>query len=365
MLYALAHWFAQYHSSFRVFEYLTLRGILSVVTALLISWCIGPLMIRKLTEYKIGEKVRDLAQLENHKSKSGTPTMGGSLILVAIIFTTLLWGDLTNGYLQLLLVVTLGFAAIGAYDDYRKLTGKTKEDKRGLSARKKYALQSIVAIIASVIIHYWLAGGHQTQLVIPLLKNAYIDLGWGNAVLSYFVIMGASNAVNLTDGLDGLAIMPITLVAGALGVFAYLSGNGVFAKYLFIPFIPGVGETVVFVGAIVGAGLGFLWFNAYPAMVFMGDIGSLSLGAALGLIAVMVRQEIVFFVMGGVFVMEAVSVILQVGSFKLRHGKRIFKMAPIHHHFELKGWPEPRIIVRFWIITLILVLVGLATLKVR
>ncbi len=362
MLYWLTQWLMQYHPEFRVFQYLTMRGMLSVATALIISWLIGPKLIRMLTEKKIGEKVRDLEQLENHKIKNGTPTMGGSLILIAIGVTTLLWADLSNVYIWTLLLVTFGFAGIGAYDDYCKLTGK---GKRGLSAKVKYGLQSIIAIGASVFLYHCTHQDHQTQLVIPFVKDVFVNMGWGYIVLSYFVIMGSTNAVNLTDGLDGLAIMPTTLIAGALGIFAYLTGNEVFANYLFIPHIAGAGEIVIFVGAIVGAGFGFLWFNAYPAMVFMGDIGSLALGAALGVMAVIVRQEIVFFIMSGVFVMEAVSVILQVGSFKLRGCKRIFKMAPMHHHFELKGWPEPRIIVRFWIITLILVLIGLATLKVR
>lgn len=363
MLYWLTQWIAQYHSDFAVFQYLTLRGILSVATSLFISLLIGPLVIRKLTEYKVGEKVRDLAQLKNHQGKSGTPTMGGMLIMVSIFITTLLWGNLENPYIWIVMFVTFCFAAIGAYDDYCKLN--KKEGRRGLSAKVKYALQSVVALVASVILYHIAATPQETQLVIPFFKEVTVHLGLAYILVSYLAIVGASNAVNLTDGLDGLAIMPTVLVAGALGVFAYLTGNEVFANYLFIPYIHGVGEVVIFVGAIVGSGLGFLWFNTYPAQVFMGDIGSLSLGAALGVLAVIVRQEIVFFIMSGVFVMEAVSVILQVGSFKLRKGKRIFKMAPIHHHFELKGWPEPRIIVRFWIITLILVLIGLATLKVR
>jgi phospho-N-acetylmuramoyl-pentapeptide-transferase len=352
----------QYHNDFRVFQYLTFRGILSVGTSLLITLLIGPFVIRKLTKHKVGEKVRDLAQLTNHQGKSGTPTMGGLLIMVSIFLTTLLWGNLTNLYLWIVMFVTFSFAAIGAYDDYCKLT---KKGKRGLSAKFKYCLQSIIAIIASVILYYTAAGSAETQLVIPFAKQITVHIGLAYLLISYFAIVGSSNAVNLTDGLDGLAIMPAVLIAGGLGVFAYLTGNEVFANYLFIPYVKGAGEVIIFVGALVGSGLGFLWFNTYPAQVFMGDIGSLSLGAALGVLAVIVRQEIVFVIMSGVFVMEAVSVILQVGSYKLRNGKRIFKMAPIHHHFELKGWPEPRIIVRFWIITLILVLIGLATLKVR
>ncbi len=361
MLYALFSWLAQFHPDFSVFLYLTLRGIMSVVTALVFGLLVGPLVIRKLVEYKIGEKVRDLAQLQHHQGKKGTPTMGGVLILLSIALSTFLWADLANVYTWVLLFVTLGYAAIGGYDDYWKLIGK---GKRGLPAKVKFVLQSIIALIASVVLYHVTQGTHSTELVIPFFKNAFVNIGWGYIILSYFVIVGSSNAVNLTDGLDGLAIMPAVLVAGALGVFAYLSGNEIFANYLFIPYVHGAGEVIIFVGAIVGAGLAFLWFNAYPAQVFMGDVGSLALGGALGVMAVIVRQEIVFFLMGGIFVLETVSVILQVASFKLT-GKRIFKMAPIHHHFELKGWPEPRIIVRFWIITLILVLVGLATLKLR
>lgn len=362
MLYWFTQWLTQYEPDFRVFQYLTLRGILSVATSLLITLLIGPLVIRKLTQYKVGEKVRDIAILTNHQAKSGTPTMGGVLIMISIFITTLLWGNLHNLYLWVVLLVTFGFAAIGAYDDYCKLT---KTGKRGLGAKLKYGLQSVIAIIASLVLYHTASDPAQTQLVIPFFKDLTIHLGLGYVLISYLAIVGSSNAVNLTDGLDGLAIMPAVLVAGGLGVFAYLTGNELFANYLFIPFIPGAGEIIIFVGALVGSGLGFLWFNTYPAQVFMGDVGSLALGAALGIMAVIVRQEIVFILMSGVFVMEAVSVILQVGSYKLRNGKRIFKMAPIHHHFELKGWPEPRIIVRFWIITLILVLVGLATLKVR
>jgi phospho-N-acetylmuramoyl-pentapeptide-transferase len=362
MLYALFHWLAHYHSEFNVFLYLTLRGVLSVATALLLALFLGPLVIRKLVQYKLGEKVRDLAQLQNHKGKSGTPTMGGVLILLSLFITTLLWADLSNVYTWLLLFVTLGFGLIGGYDDYWKLIGKGRY--RGLPAKLKYLLQSAVALVASLILYCWVVDANTTPLLIPFFKSIVIHVGFVYIIISYFVIVGASNAVNLTDGLDGLAIMPTVLVAGALSVFAYLTGNEIFAHYLFIPYVHGAGEIIIFGGAIVGAGLGFLWFNAYPAQVFMGDTGSLALGSALGLMAVIVRQEIVFFIMSGIFVLETVSVILQVASFKLT-GKRIFKMAPIHHHFELKGWPEPRIIVRFWIITLILVLIGLATLKLR
>ncbi len=361
MLYWLTQWLSHYHRDFAVFQYLTLRGIFSVATALLILLFIGPFMIRKLTLHNVGETVRNLAQLENHKNKGGTPTMGGALILISITVTTLLWGKLSNPYIWMLIFVTLSFGAIGAYDDYCKLM---KKGNRGLSVKVKFCLQSIITILASTVLYYYIHNTAATHIVIPFFKNVILHLGFAYIIVSYFTIVGSSNAVNLTDGLDGLAIMPTVLIAGALGIFAYLSGNVEFARYLFIPYIPGAGETIIFIGALVGSGLGFLWFNTYPAQIFMGDIGSLSLGAALGLMAVIVRQEIVFFFMSGIFVVETLSVILQVGSFRLR-GKRIFKMAPIHHHFELKGWPEPRIIVRFWIITLILVLIGLATLKLR
>ena len=361
MLYWLTQWIAQYHHDFTVFQYLTLRGILSVATALLITLFIGPLMIRMLTLHRVSETVRDIVQLENHKGKNGTPTMGGVLLITSILLTTLLWGRLSNPYIWLLTLTVLCFALIGAYDDFCKLT---KKENRGLSVKLKYFLQSLVAISASFVLYHYVKNSQETQLVVPFFKHVVVHLGWGYLVLSYFTIIGSSNAVNLTDGLDGLAIMPVVLIAGALGIFAYLTGNVEFARYLFIPYIPGAGEIIIFVGALVGSGLGFLWFNTYPAQIFMGDIGSLSLGAALGVVAVMVRQEVVFFFISGIFVLETLSVILQVSLFRLT-GKRIFKMAPIHHHFELKGWPEPRIIVRFWIITLILVLIGLATLKIR
>jgi len=360
MLYHLARFLQEFHSGFNVFNYLTFRAILGVLTALLISFIIGPAMIRKLSQYNIGQTVRDDGP-ESHFSKAGTPTMGGALILVAIGISTLLWSNLTNRYVWVVLAVTFAFGVIGWVDDYKKLV---QRDPRGLSARYKYLAQSLVAIGIAIYL-YRTAAPVETRLIVPVLKDVSIHLGAvGYVVLSYFVIVGSSNAVNLTDGLDGLAILPTVMVGGALGVFAYLSGNSVFSGYLGIPYVPGVGELVIFVGALLGAGLGFLWFNTYPAQVFMGDVGALALGAALGILAVLVRQELVLFIMGGVFVMETVSVILQVGSYKLT-GKRIFRMAPLHHHFELKGWPEPRVIVRFWIITVILVLIGLATLKVR
>jgi phospho-N-acetylmuramoyl-pentapeptide-transferase len=360
MLIELADYLAQYHSGFTVFRYITLRTILAVLTALLISFMVGPWMIRRLSRYKIGQTVRDDGP-QSHLSKTGTPTMGGALILVAVATATLLWADLGNRYVWIVLLTTLAFGAVGLWDDYRKLVLR---DARGLAARWKYLWQSLFGLAAAIALYSFATLPAETQLLVPFFKDMVFELGIGFVVLSYFVIVGSSNAVNLTDGLDGLAILPTVLVAGALGVFAYASGHVQLASYLLIPHLPGVGELAVLCGALVGAGLGFLWFNAYPAQVFMGDVGALALGAALGTLAVSVRQEIVLFIMGGVFVVETVSVMLQVASFKLT-GRRIFRMAPLHHHFELKGWPEPRVIVRFWIITVILVLVGLASLKIR
>lgn len=360
MLFHLAEHLQQYYSGFNVFNYLTLRAILGVLTALLISLMVGPFMIRKLSILKIGQTVRHDGP-ETHFSKAGTPTMGGALILIAVLVATLLWADLHNRHIWVLIVTLISFGVIGWIDDYKKLI---KQNPEGLKARYKYFWQSLFALMIGIYL-YKTATPIETRLIVPFFKNIAIPLGLITfVVVTYFVIVGTSNAVNLTDGLDGLAILPTVMVGGALGIFAYASGNANFSTYLAIPYIPGVGELVVFCGALVGAGLGFLWFNTYPAQVFMGDIGALALGAALGVIAVMVRQELVLFIMGGVFVIEAVSVILQVASFKLT-GKRIFRMAPLHHHFELKGWPEPRVIVRFWIITVILVLFGLATLKLR
>ena len=360
MLLWITHFLEQYFHGFRVFQYLTLRAILSVLTALILSLCFGPKMIARLAQYKVGQVVRDDGP-KTHFSKAGTPTMVGALILIVITLTTLLWADLHNMYIWILLATMLAFGAIGCLDDYRKLVLK---NPKGLAARWKYFWQSLLAIICAVFMYSHSSTAAHTALVIPFIKSYGFQLGIFYVVLSYFVIVGSSNAVNLTDGLDGLAIVPCILVGFALGIFAYVSGNMTFAKYLVIPFIPGTGELVVFTGALLGAGLGFLWFNTYPAQIFMGDVGSLGLGAALGLLAVMVRQEVVFFIMSGVFVVEALSVMIQVASFKLT-GKRIFRMAPLHHHFELKGWPEPRVIVRFWIITVVLVLLGLATLKLR
>ncbi len=356
----IAEFLSEYYSGFTVFQYLTLRGIFGVLTALLISLLVGPYVINKLRSNQIGQAIRDDGP-QSHLSKAGTPTMGGALILVAIAISTLLWSDLSNIYVWVTLGVTLIFGAVGWVDDYRKVVEK---NPRGLPAKWKYLWQSVGGVGAAVLLYAIASTPAETSLLIPFLKDVSIELGIFFIVFTYFVIVGSSNAVNLTDGLDGLAILPTVLVAGALGVFAYLSGNVKFADYLLIPYIPGSGELIIFCGAIVGAGLGFLWFNTYPAQVFMGDVGALSLGAALGVIAVIVRQEFVLFIMGGVFVAETVSVILQVASFKLT-GRRIFRMAPLHHHFELKGWPEPRVIVRFWIITVVLVLIGLASLKIR
>ncbi len=360
MLLWLADYLTQFYSGFSVFKYLTLRGILGVLTALGISLYLGPVMIRKLSFYQIGQAVRDDGP-QSHLSKAGTPTMGGALILIAIAISTLLWSNLQNQYVWLVLAVTLGFGVIGWVDDYRKVVEK---NSRGLPARWKYFWQSVLGAGAAIYLYSLASTPLETALIVPFFKTIALNMGPFFILFAYLVIVGTSNAVNLTDGLDGLAIMPTVLVGSALGIFAYLSGHVEFARYLHIPYISGAGELVIFTGALAGAGLGFLWFNTYPAQVFMGDVGALALGAALGIIAVIVRQEIVLFIMGGVFVMETVSVILQVASYKLT-GRRIFRMAPLHHHYELKGWPEPRVIVRFWIITLILVLIGLATLKIR
>ncbi|KJZ09941.1 MAG: phospho-N-acetylmuramoyl-pentapeptide-transferase [Marinomonas sp.] len=360
MLLLLTDYLSQYFTFFTVFNYLSLRAILGVLTAFIIALIIGGPVIRMLQSLQIGQAVRDDGP-QSHLSKAGTPTMGGAMIIFSIAVSTLLWGDLTNQYVWVVLLVMLAFGAIGWVDDYRKVVEK---NPRGLPGKWKYFWQSVFGLIAAVYLYANASTPAETSLIVPIFKDVVIPLGIFYIVLTYFVIVGTSNAVNLTDGLDGLAILPTVLVGGALGVFAYLTGNIRFAEYLLIPYVGGVGEIIVFCAALVGAGLGFLWFNTYPAQVFMGDVGSLALGAALGVIAVIVRQEIVLFIMGGVFVMETVSVILQVGSYKLTK-RRIFRMAPIHHHFELKGWAEPKVIVRFWIITVCLVLVGFATLKVR
>lgn len=357
-------WFADflqdYVSAFGVFKYLTLRGIFGVLTSLGLSLLLGPWVIRKLNQLQIGQSVRDDGP-KSHLSKSGTPTMGGVLILFSIILSTALWSDLSNRFVLAVLFVTFSFGLIGWVDDYRKVVEK---NSKGLPGRWKYFWQSVLGLTVAVALFSTATVPADTTLYLPFFKNVAIQLGAFYILLTYFMIVGFSNAVNLTDGLDGLAIMPTVMVGAALGLIAYLVGNSNFSNYLHIAYIPGAGELVVFCGAIVGAGLGFLWFNTYPAQVFMGDVGALALGAALGVVAVIIRHEIVFIIMSGIFVMETVSVILQVASFKLT-GRRIFRMAPIHHHFELKGWPEPRVIVRFWIITVMLVLAGLATLKLR
>jgi len=383
MLLALANWIATDVRAFNVFGYITLRAVLATMTALVISFVVGPSMIRKLTQYKIGQAVRDDGP-QSHLIKAGTPTMGGALILVSIAITTLLWADLRNRFVWVVLLVTLGFGAIGWIDDYRKVVYR---NPKGLSVRTKFVWQSVIALLAAVYLAFsvsapstsqflqlffaWLYSGFnldlppKADLIVPFFKTVSYPLGvWGFIALSYCVIVGASNAVNLTDGLDGLAIMPTAMIAGALGIFAYAMGRADFSSYLLMPHIPGAGELTVICAAVVGAGLGFLWFNAYPAEVFMGDVGALALGAALGAIAVIVRQEIVLAIMGGVFVVETLSVMIQVASFKLT-GRRVFRMAPIHHHYELKGWKENQVVVRFWIITMLLVLFGLSTLKLR
>ena len=346
--------------AFNVFRYLSFRGICAVLTSLIICFVLGPLMIRKLSHYQIGQTVRQDGP-PSHFDKVGTPTMGGALILISVALSTLLWADLSNRFVWVVLFSCLSFGVIGWVDDYRKLIDK---NPRGIGARAKFFWQSVAGITCAVFLYVTAQSPAETSLLIPFFKDVLIPLGPWFMVLTYLVIVGTSNAVNLTDGLDGLAILPTVLVAGALGIFAYVTGNSIYSSYLSIPYIPGTGEVMIFCAAMAGAGLGFLWFNTYPAQVFMGDIGALALGAALGTVAVVVRQEIVLFIMGGIFVVETISVILQVASYKLI-GRRIFRMAPLHHHFELKGWPEPRVSVRFWIISLILVLIGLATLKIR
>ena len=361
MLLELTRWLQQLESLFGLFGYLTFRGILAALTSLFLSLWWGPAVIRRLGQLKGGQPIRKDGP-QSHFSKAGTPTMGGALILLTILASVLLWGDLRNKYVWTVLLVMVAFGAIGWYDDWIKIV---RRDPNGLKSRWKYLLQSIFGLAAGLYLWFFADVPAATTFYLPLFKSIALPLGGiGFVAIAYFWIVGFSNAVNLTDGLDGLAIMPTVLVACALGVFAYASGNAVFASYLQIPRVPGAGELVVICAAIAGAGLGFLWFNTYPAMVFMGDIGALALGAVLGTIAVIVRQELVLVIMGGIFVIETLSVMIQVASFKLT-GKRVFRMAPIHHHFELKGWPEPRVIVRFWIISVVLVLVGLATLKVR
>ena len=360
MLVWISEYLIQLDSGFAVLQYITVRGIFSILTAMGVSLLIGPTMIRRLNYHQIGQVVRDDGP-ETHFSKAGTPTMGGALILVSIAMSTLLWSDLSNHYVWIVLLVTMLFGAVGWVDDYRKVF---ENNTAGLSARWKLFWQSLIGFAAAVILYYTAFSPVETDYIIPFFKDVAINMGVFYIVISGLMTVGFSNAVNLTDGLDGLAILPTVMVGGALGVIAYLAGNTEFSTYLNIPYVVGAGEIVIFAGALLGAGLGFLWFNTYPAQIFMGDVGALALGAALGVMAIISRHEIILFVMGGVFVMETASVILQVASFKLT-GKRIFRMAPLHHHFELKGWPEPRVIVRFWIITVMLVLFGLATLKLR
>lgn len=360
MLFWLFEYLSHYYSGFNVFQYLTMRGIMGLLTALGIALWTGPKMIRWLTQMKIGQYIRE--EVTQQHSKVGTPTMGGVMIILAIAVSTLLWADLSNRYIWVVLFVTLGFGLVGWMDDYIKIKNRRN---LGLTAKQKYLSLSFIGLSTALYLYFSATTSTETTLFLPVLKGAHWQMGLLFIPWVYLVIVGASNAVNLTDGLDGLAIMPTILVAGGLGIFAYVSGNATMATYLGIPRVAGAGELMVFCSAIFGAGLGFLWFNAYPAQVFMGDVGALALGAALGIVAVLVRQEIVLAIMGGVFVLEALSVIMQVSYFKLTKGKRIFRMAPLHHHYEKKGWPEPRVIVRFWIITVVLVMIGLATLKVR
>ena len=360
MLVWLSDYLIQFDNSFSVLQYITVRGIFSILTALGISLLIGPTMIRRLNYHQIGQVVRDDGP-QSHLSKAGTPTMGGALILVSIALSTLLWADLANHYVWVVLLVTVLFGAIGWVDDYRKVF---RQNTAGLSARWKLFWQTSIGLVAAIALYYTAFSPVETSYIVPFFKDVSINIGIIYIALSCFIIVGFSNAVNLTDGLDGLAILPTVMVGGALGVIAYLAGHVEFSAYLNIPYVVGSGEVVIFAGALLGSGLGFLWFNTYPAQIFMGDVGALALGAALAVMAIVSRHEIILFIMGGIFVAETASVIIQVTSFKLT-GKRIFRMAPLHHHFELKGWPEPRVIVRFWIITVMLVLFGLATLKLR
>ena len=361
MFLLLAQYLENFYTAFNAFSYITLRAVLAALTALLISFVVGPRMIKKLTYYKIGQTVRSDG-LKSHEVKTGTPTMGGALILTSISVTTFLWADLSNRWVWVVLLVTIAFGVIGWIDDYRKVVLRSPH---GLTAIEKFSYQAIVAVIASVYLAHTTEFGMDTNLILPFLKDVAIPLGlYGFVVLSFLVIVGSSNAVNLTDGLDGLAIMPSVMIASALAIFSYVAGHAEFSKYLGFPYIPGAGELAIFCASLSGAGLAFLWFNAYPAEVFMGDVGALALGAALGVVAIIVRQEIVLFIMGGVFVIETLSVMIQVISFKLT-GRRVFRMAPLHHHFELKGWKENQVVVRFWIITMMLVLIGLSTLKLR
>ena len=360
MLAELLNFFSDSYGPLRVFDYLSFRAIFATLTALLVSLILGPRFINKMQTIEVGQVIREKGPA-THLSKKGTPTMGGTLILASIFISTILWGDLENRYLWVALGVTTLFGALGWVDDLYKLRFQSS---KGLSPLAKLFWQSLIALTAVIFLFYSSENISETSFIVPFFKNISIPLGFGFILLSYLVIIGSSNAVNLTDGLDGLAILPCVMVAGGLGLIGYAAGNTIYAEYLNIPFLPGTGEMLIFCGALVGSGIGFLWYNTYPAQVFMGDVGSLALGAALGVVAVIIRHEYVLLIMGGVFVVETLSVIVQVTSFKLT-GKRVFKMAPIHHHYELKGWPEPRVIVRFWIITFMLVLIGLVTLKLR
>ena len=389
MLLMLAQWVQDDFGAFRVFNYITFRAVLATLTALLIGLVCGPWVIRKLSALKMGQAVRNDGP-QSHLAKSGTPTMGGVLILLGIFISCMLWADLSNRFIWIVLLVTFGFGLIGWIDDYRKVT---RQDPKGMSSREKFFWQTCIGLFAALYLAFsvsevnnlkvlqlfldWIKSGFtldlpaKSNLYLPFMKEVSYPLGvFGFIILSFLVIVGSSNAVNLTDGLDGLVIMPVILVGAALGAFAYVMGNAIYAKYLLFPYIPGAGELLIFCGAMGGAGLAFLWYNTHPAQVFMGDVGALALGGALGTIAVIVRQEIVLFVMGGIFVAETCSVMLQVAWFKYTkkkygQGRRIFKMAPLHHHFELSGWRETQVVVRFWIITILLVLVGLSSLKLR
>lgn len=361
MLFWLTQCLQEKYHALRVFQYITFRSILAALTALFFGLYYGPKTIRWLSQMQIGQMIRDDGP-QSHLSKAGTPTMGGILILLAVSVATLLWGDLTQVNLWLLLGVTWGYGLLGWYDDYKKLVLK---NSKGVSPRGKLLVQSMIALFVAIFLYMSAREPIQTQLVVPFFKNSLIPLGLLFPVLVFLVIVGSSNAVNLTDGLDGLAILPIVMVSGALGIFAYVTSNAIYAQYLAIPYVPNTQEITIFCASLVGAGLGFLWYNSYPAQIFMGDVGSLSLGAAIGTTAVLIRQELILLLMGGVFVIETLSVILQVCYFKYTGGRRLFRMAPLHHHFELKGWSEPKVIVRFWIITVVLVLMGLATMKLR
>jgi len=359
MIYHLLYPLHTTFSSFNVFRYITFRTIYAAITALLICFILGPWLIRKLQALKIGQPIREDGP-DSHFSKEGTPTMGGLLIIFAAIISTFLWSNLTVDYVWMIMMVTVGFGLIGFMDDYRKLSHK---NSRGVSGRVRLTMEVAIALFISLVLYY--KTGFSSSITIPFFKTVLPDLGWGYVLLSTFIIVGAANAVNLTDGLDGLAIGPAITCFMTYLLFAYFAGNIKISGYLQIPYVAGTGELAIFCGAMVGAGIGFLWYNAYPAQVFMGDTGSLPLGAALGTLAVMTKQEILLAIVGGIFVLETVSVIFQVGWFKISNGKRIFRMAPIHHHFELKGWAEPKIIVRFWIISILLALVAISTLKLR